>query len=296
MGREDRQLYSLDSLLMYLLTLFGEAPVIIIRFLATVLFLGFLSLAKGHPESIMWGYLPLIPTGWSAIALTNSAGTGWWWKQRMGGREPSSRELIAYQDAIELLQGYATGRLPLPHDWFVIDTQQPDAAVCGETLMLSRGLFETDQLPAVIAHELGHLATPDGRLTAAVNRLLLWTPSTEPHDEPLPMLAALLRWTISKALAPFKGGLGLYATAPLWGRYWRGREYRADAYAASLGQGDELADFLELHALIHDHPVPLIWLTEHTHPPTELRVDRLRNHTPALPARVQQPARHLPAA
>ncbi len=28
---------------------------------------------------------------------------------------------------------------------------------------------------------------------------------------------------------------------------------------------------------MHDHPVPFIWLTEHTHPPTELRVDRLRN-------------------
>ena len=38
----------------------------------------------------------------------------------------------------------------------------------------------------------------------------------------------------------------------------------------------ELADFLEIHALIHDHPVPLIWLTEHTHPPTELRIDKLR--------------------
>jgi hypothetical protein len=28
--------------------------------------------------------------------------------------------------------------------------------------------------------------------------------------------------------------------------------------------------------LIHDHPVPFIWLTEHTHPPAELRIDRLR--------------------
>jgi hypothetical protein len=34
-----------------------------------------------------------------------------------------------------------------------------DAAVCGETLMLSRGLLESEQLPAVIAHELGHLAS-----------------------------------------------------------------------------------------------------------------------------------------
>lgn len=276
MGEQDRQRYSLDSLSMYLLTLVGELPVIVIRFLAMTVFLGFLSLVKGHPESVLWGYLPLAPTGWSALALATPAGTGWWWKQRMGGREPSSREQLAYQDAIELLQGYASAPLPLPQDWFVIDTPQPDAAVCGETLMLSRGLLETEHLPAVIAHELGHLATPDGRLTAAVNRLLLWTPSKEPHDEPLPTLAAFLRWSISKALTPFKGGLGLYATSPLWGRYWRSREYHADLYAARLGQADELADFLEIHALIHDHPLPLIWLTEHTHPPTELRVDWLR--------------------
>jgi len=36
-----------------------------------------------------------------------------------------------------------------------------------------------------------------------------------------------------------------------------------------------------MHALINDHPVPFIWLTEHTHPPTELRIDKLRktSHT-----------------
>ena len=73
-----------------------------------------------------------------------------------------------------------------------------------------------------------------------------------------------------------KGGLGLWLTGPLWGRYWRAREYHADQYAAALGQGEELSDFLEVHALIHDNPIPFLWLTEHTHPPTELRIDRLR--------------------
>jgi Zn-dependent protease with chaperone function len=74
-----------------------------------------------------------------------------------------------------------------------------------------------------------------------------------------------------------KGGFGLWLTSPAWGAYWRKREYKADQYAAHLGQADELADFLEVHALIHDQPVPFIWLTEHTHPPTELRIDKLRN-------------------
>jgi len=75
-----------------------------------------------------------------------------------------------------------------------------------------------------------------------------------------------------------RGGIGLRLTRPVWGHYWRRREYAADAHAAKLGQADELADFLETHALLHDHPIPYIWLTQHTHPPVELRIDRLRNH------------------
>ncbi len=75
----------------------------------------------------------------------------------------------------------------------------------------------------------------------------------------------------------------LKLTAPLWGRYWRGREYAADQYAAELGQADELADFLEIHALINDHPDPVHLAHRTPHPPTELRIDRLRNYTHEQP-------------
>jgi len=63
---------------------------------------------------------------------------------------------------------------------------------------------------------------------------------------------------------------------PLWGRLWREHEYRADLYAARLGEGLQLADFLATHAPIDDHPIPFVWLSGHSHPPTELRIDRLR--------------------
>ena len=163
--------------------------------------------------------------------------------------------------------------------WFVLDDPQPDAAVCGSTLMLSRGLLETDHLPGVLAHELGHLATPDGRLTAALNRLVIKPPPvrSEPKDEQRADVTILADDRIMLGL------FGLRVTAPAWSAYWRAREYKADEYATSLGQADELADFLEIHALIHDHPVPFLWLTEHTHPPTELRVDKLRATTPRIP-------------
>ncbi len=122
-------------------------------------------MTKEYIHAGAWIYIGLIPTFWSAIALIAPLGSALWWHNRAGGRDPSSREQLAYQDAIELLQANSEEPLPRPGHWFVIDTPQPDAAVVGSALMLSRGLLETEHLPAVLAHELGHLATPDGRLT-----------------------------------------------------------------------------------------------------------------------------------
>ena len=85
-------------------------------------------------------------------------------------------------------------------------------------------------------------------------------------------LVMAFRWAVKFA----KGGLGLRMLEAVWCSYWRQREYAADAYAAALGQGNELADFLEVHALMHDHPVPFFWKSELTHSPTELRIDRLQ--------------------
>ena len=55
------------------------------------------------------------------------------------------------------------------------------------------------------------------------------------------------------------------------------REYVADQYAKQLGYGEEFADYLEEYGLFYDRPVPFVWLTLQTHPPVELRIDRLRD-------------------
>jgi Zn-dependent protease with chaperone function len=302
----ERPFFSPGALSMYTLALVAEAPVIVARFLLALLVAYAVLLIERNPEgSPSWALVALIPTAWSMLALFNPFGGAWWWQTRAGGREPSKREQLAYQDAVELLQSNAARPLPLPKHWFVIDSPQPDAAVCGNTLMISHGLLETDHLPAVLAHELGHLGSPDARLTAAINRLIVCstpfrasaeTGRPRPQIELLPRLQYTprpatdvfdLEPALTQALFGFvrflfitslfaKGGLGLWLTGPVWGRYWRTREYHADQYAAGLGQADELADFLEIHALIHDNPIPFLWLTEHTHPPTELRIDRLR--------------------
>jgi Zn-dependent protease with chaperone function len=310
--RRERPFFSLGSLSMYTLAVIAELPVILARIVLVTIIAAIVLIVENKTTATFdWLYLALAPTGWSMLALITPIGSAWWWQARAGGRTPSKREQLAYHDAVELLQAHTEDPLPLPKRWFVIDTPQPDAAVCGNALMLSRGLLETDHVPAVLAHELGHLATPDGRLTAAINRLALFTSpfgnSTEEdpeqrdtprdHQRPRPyrhgaprgygyeveeslrqLLYGFLRFLFITSLIA-KGGFGLWLTRPIWGAYWRTREYKADEYATRLGQADELADFLEIHALIHDHPVPFIWLTQHTHPPTELRIDKLRNTT-----------------
>ena len=265
-----------SGLLLYLLTVVIEAPVILLR-LCLVFFVVEVPLRiAGDPplSSVLLFLIALAPTLWSMFALISPAGSGWWWRQYTGGREPSQRERLAYQDAVERLQAESLKPLRLPSSWFVIDEQWPNASACGDSLMLARGLLETEDPGCVLGHELNHLASLDGRINLALNRLVIQQaprPSKDPEDAGRPSgERRIIRFA--------RGGMALRITAPLWGRYWRGREYAADQYAASLGQADKLADFLEINALIDDRPIPFIAFTDTGHPYTELRIDRLRNY------------------
>lgn len=281
------------ALALYALTLIAELPVLFVRMIFTLIAAAFLLLVLHGSAAGTYGYweLALVPSAWAIFALATPFGGAHWWRANLGGREPSERERLAFQDALELLQAHSFKPLRLPSLWFVLDSPQPDAAVCGDALMLSRGLLESDFVAPVLAHEFGHLSSSDGKLTAAINRLIItprpWRREQEPRERPMVLVTsdrALLGitafggllWLCRRALRFAQGGFGLRILAPLWGSYWREREYDADAHATRLGQAEELADFLDVHALIHDHPVPFIWLSDHTHPPTELRIDRLR--------------------
>jgi Zn-dependent protease with chaperone function len=278
---------------LYALTLAFEFPVVVWRGFILLLITGIITLIHGGHNDNLGSFLLLayLPAVWSLVALNRTFGdfgSGWWWRSRVGGREPSTREHQAYEDAIRTVRAHAGNRpLVLPKEWFVIDLPEPEAAVCGHTLMLSHTVLESPYLPAVIAHELGHLATWDARVTLAINRLVLH-PLREPRpdeeryrqtNDPATQFIGLLAIATSFAKAAFRwcrGGLGIWLLRPAWGHVWRDSEYAADRYAASLGFADELADALETNALAYDQPVPFSWLSAETHPPTELRLDRLR--------------------
>ncbi len=194
---------------------------------------------------------------------------GWWWQQRMGGRPPSARERLIYEDAItQLTQQNPT--LRPPRRWYVLDDPTANASVYADTLMLTRGLLESAYLLPVIAHELGHLNSSDARLTAALLRL-----TTPPRGR--------VRWPLRTLMFIATGAAGMWVVRLPWAAYWRAREYDADTYAATLGQAQPLEMFLDTEALEHDLPVPFPWLHEHTHPPTEHRLDRIE-HLQATPS------------
>src|ERR1039457_4743018 len=189
---------------------------------------------------------------------------GWWWEQQSGGRSPSERERLVFEDAITSLTYHDPGLRP-PRRWFVTDEQEQNAAVYADTLMITRGMLESGYLEAVLAHELGHLNSSDARLAAALHRM-----TTPPRWE--------VHWGLRTIALIATGGLAVRLTRAPWGVYWRAREHHADLYAANLGQAQSLAMFLETNALEGDIPVPLVWLTDTTHPPTEHRIDRLLQH------------------
>ncbi len=144
----------------------------------------------------------------------------------------------------------------------MLDEEIENAGAYADTLMVTRGLLDSGYLEPVLAHELGHLNTSDGRLTAALCRIT--TPPRGQVHRGLKTISFLAT-----------GAIGMWPLRAAWGAYWRSREHHADHYAAHLGQANNLGEFLDERRALIDLPVPFIWLSEHSHPPTEHRVERL---------------------
>jgi len=181
------------------------------------------------------------------LALLGLPGGGLLTRWQLGARWPSERERLAVADALAQLPDTVAG----PRWLYVIDDPTPSALVVGQALYLHRALIWDPALCAVIAHELAHVNAGDSRLSLAARRL---TPFGEAP-------AGLLL-----------GGLSLLILGRLWDAWMRRTEFRADAYAAGLGQGQELAAHLERHQFF-DVAVP--FLRGRVHPYSEQRIERL---------------------
>lgn len=210
-----------------------------------------------HDIALIVGYGPLA----LSLAMLLLPLDGWWWEQSTGGRAPSEREQLVYEDAIAQLR-QADPKLRAPRRWFVTDDESEQSAAYADTVMVGRGLLDSGYLEAVLAHELGHLNTSDARVTAALDRI-----TTPPYRE--------VRRGLNTLCFVASGAIGMWPLRAPWSAYWRSREHKADQYAASLNQAQALGEFLDERRAMIDLPIPYIWLTEHSHPPTEHRVEHL---------------------
>lgn len=269
---------------LYLLTLSGEVVLGAgVRWLLT--YLGAAALGAIVPLGLGAEQLAFLaafgPLAWSVIGLV-FAGRGIVWARRVGARRPSAEEAAIVGDAYALLRGVDPDLREI-RSLYVLDDPLPAGAARGRLVALARGLLETEAVAPVLAHELGHTRTLDGRLTEALDRLELWgdplgLPSSvrDPDREvderrSNGLLAGALRWTLRLA----GGGCAARILSPLWAAYWRGREYAADAYAASLGQGEDLARHLADYDLPLDLPQRRFPFNLSEHPPVAHRIERL---------------------
>ena len=166
----------------------------------------------------------------------------------------------------------------------MLDRHELNAAVVGDVIIINRALFDSEFLPAVVAHELGHLNSMDVRVSCAANRLASLARLTEPwrtgtteatrSSQQLGPLWGLVMLIVRGC----SGGLQARMIAPAWASWWRLREYAADDYAARVQQADDLARFLDENVVLYDVPIRYVWMTTESHPPTALRVERLREH------------------
>ena len=125
--------------------------------------------------------------------------------------------------------------------------------------MIHRGLLGGPWLEPILAHELGHLHSSDGRVTAVLRRRIIFRPAYR--------RAGLLGVPVQLAL----GGVSLRVLRPAWGAWWRHREYAADLYAARLGR--RARQVPASRSAAYDFPVPFMALGAHSHPYTELPID-----------------------
>jgi Zn-dependent protease with chaperone function len=277
---------AITGLILYLLTLVGEGilggPV---RWLLA--YLGAATAGATFPlglsaEELAW-FAALSPIAWSVMALA-SPGRGRLWARRIGARRPSVEEAATLDDAYALLRS-ADPSLPGPTVCHVLDDPLPEAAVRGRALILTRALLESESLAALLAHELGHAESLDGRLTEALDRLALWEDPLAPprpehgarvHPTPQNNLGGALTWAFARWTLRLAGGsFAKRLLSPLWAAHWRSREFAADAYAASLGQALDLARHLSDHELAFDAPQPGLLFKMSQHPPVALRIERL---------------------
>lgn len=245
------------------------------------------------------------PPCYSLLAWVGPPGGNGVMRWKVRGRVPTVTEQAILAEVFRIL---ANRGITPPRFVYTVDQPDLNASVIGHTLFLHRDLYASPHLVAVIAHEMGHYHSSDGRLALALHRLTIpggWLAvslvmylidqigrllnlglclintisyivlRTE-IDVPT-SIARLSRQIISFLLIALVGGIGIVINAPLWRSYIRQREFAADRYAAQHGFACALTLFLRQAQL---DEINLPWNQASFHPSVEERLAALQPYLP----------------
>ncbi|WP_321503541.1 M48 family metalloprotease [Breoghania sp.] len=203
----------------------------------------------------------------------------------LGARRPSmrERELLSRLEADYDAIASANGLPKVSFHLRVIDVDEINAYAYGRNgVAISRGVLELaketpenwSMLITLLAHEIGHIVNHDTRFFAFLGTLQA------------PLFASI--WILSQiSRIPF---LALLTILPLLGCWFaiasidyilkltsRAMEYRADAYALSVVGAERVLKLFD-HPTFRDHNKgqSIRSFLVRSHPPTELRHDRIR--------------------
>jgi Zn-dependent protease with chaperone function len=286
------------GLLLYILTLLLETLSVACRFLLVA---APATMAWGNDVGMLVGSIfaggPIL---YSLLVMSGMPSGHGLVRHAFRARHPTPAELQRIEATYDRILSPHASR---PHHTFVIDTPGINAWVSGTSLFIKSDLLRTHYLAPVLAHEFGHLHSLDGRLVLALRVLVI--PGAFTLSRLLLALLYLLQrfilfvtnalvravggghrlvavlqvlFNVFLDMLPYlliifaMGGVGPKILGRLWCRYFIRREYRADAYAAKLGQGPLLVELFRQLMLI-DVEVP--WSKCPTHPTTAQRIQRL---------------------
>ncbi|MEI6778248.1 MAG: M48 family metalloprotease [Chloroflexales bacterium] len=287
------------GIVLYIFTLILESISVVVRF---GIISGLVSLYAGWTTGIVVGTVAgLGPIIYSLLVVSGIPSGHILVRRRLKAR-PLSETEREHMDAA-LAHVHSSG-VPFPQHIFAVDTEGLNAAISGRTMYVYRELFDSRYLPGVVAHELGHFNSMDGRLLLGIRAL------TVPGGFIIAyLLIGLLRWVahgISTVLVAFLivvfaffrinlvgitrpilgitlqilrmgiifavGGIGPALLGSIWRSYLIDREFAADTYAGRMGYANDLIDFFETEVL-SDVAIP--WYEQPTHPTATRRIASL---------------------
>jgi hypothetical protein len=262
---------------LFSVTLLLQMPAVAARWIMgyIVFFIVGIDVPGGYSQAAL--ALAVAPLIWAALAF-QFPGKGLLWRWVIGAEEPSPSQA---KKIATVLGSLPSGGPVTIKSWaiYVLDYPAFFAFSYGRTTVVSRLVIETDLLKPVLSHERWHVATMDGRVSQALQRLVLFGDPFPPQEkERNAQVAWGKRWFFRIA-----GGRTLLNLLPLraaWAAYFRMSEDAADASSAAAGQALGLVGALKRFELPRELPNPRpfsnLFFNLREYAPVQHRIDRLR--------------------